>query len=94
MRTVFLALLASALLADELPIVGNVELQPLAAQVERVAEALQMTGEPLPAAERTDLAPAKTVQRSRTFSTAIAWSASTSIRRAASKCRKDRPSRS
>jgi hypothetical protein len=62
MRVLCLALCASALLADDLPIVGNVELQPLEAQVQRVADALEMTGEPLPAAERADLGRAKTVQ--------------------------------
>src|SRR5687767_551982 len=34
-------------LADELPIVRGVELQPLKAQVKRVAEALAYLGEPL-----------------------------------------------
>ena len=57
MRVLCFVLFASALLADELPIVANVEFQPLAAQVERVADALEMTGEPLPAAERADLRP-------------------------------------
>ena len=62
MRILCFALMASALLADELPMVTNVELQPLAAQVQRVADALEMTGEPLPAAERAELGRAKTVQ--------------------------------
>src|ERR1044072_9756530 len=62
MRTLCLVFVASSLLADELPIVSNVEFQPLAAQVERVAEALEMTGEPLPPAERQELRQAKTVQ--------------------------------
>src|SRR5581483_7356196 len=55
------ALMASALAAQELPVVSNVEFQPLAAQAERVADALEITGEPLPPAERRDLKSAKTV---------------------------------
>jgi hypothetical protein len=35
--------------AEALPVVANVELQPLAAQAERVATALEMLGDPLPA---------------------------------------------
>jgi hypothetical protein len=61
MRILPFALMASALLADELPVVSNVEFQPLAAQAERVADALEMTGEPLPPAERNELRNAKTV---------------------------------
>ncbi|MBI3666186.1 MAG: CehA/McbA family metallohydrolase, partial [Acidobacteria bacterium] len=41
--------------ADELPIVAGVEYQPLAAQVARVLDALDMLGEPLPAAEAAEL---------------------------------------
>jgi hypothetical protein len=52
--------MAAPLWAEELPVVSNVELQPLAAQAERVADALEMTGEPLPPAERRDLKSAKT----------------------------------
>jgi len=37
--------------AQELPVVPSVELQPLAAQVSRLLEALQFLGEPLPADE-------------------------------------------
>jgi hypothetical protein len=62
MRILILALLASALSADELPVISNVEYQPLAAQVQRVADTLEMVGEPLPAAERAKLNDAKTVQ--------------------------------
>ena len=47
-----------ALWAETLPIVERVERQPLAAQVERVAQALELTGEPLAAAERAELATA------------------------------------
>ena len=36
-------------LADELPIVSNVELQPFKAQVKRLTDALKMAGRPLPA---------------------------------------------
>ncbi|MBX6311327.1 MAG: CehA/McbA family metallohydrolase [Isosphaeraceae bacterium] len=41
--------------AEALPRVDEVELQPLAAQVRRVVEALEMLGEPLPAAAKTRL---------------------------------------
>ncbi len=41
--------------AEELPLVTKVEYQPLAAQVGRVLEALEMLGEPLPAADRAEL---------------------------------------
>src|SRR5258708_1888632 len=41
--------------AEQLPIVEKVEYQPLAAQVARVIEALDMLGEPLPAAEVAEL---------------------------------------
>jgi hypothetical protein len=62
MRIFAFVLLASALTADELPVIANVELQPLAAQAERVADALAMAGEPLSPAERSQLTAAKTVQ--------------------------------
>ncbi len=41
--------------AQELPVVSRVELQPLAAQVSRLLEALQFLGEPLPADETAAL---------------------------------------
>ena len=47
-----LAALGPRLRAEELPIVAAVELQPLAAQVRRVVEALDAHGQPLPAATR------------------------------------------
>jgi hypothetical protein len=53
-------LFAGTLSAQELPVVRNVELQPLAAQVERVVQALELAGSPLSddqrAAIRTALA--------------------------------------
>ncbi len=59
MRSTFLIalLLGSAGItrADELPIVSDVEYQPLAAQVVRVLDALDMLGEALPAAETSEL---------------------------------------
>lgn len=56
MRTLILALLTSIVLsAQDLPPVANVEHQPLAAQVSRLLEAMQMLGEPLPAAEVAQL---------------------------------------
>lgn len=48
------ALLAPAW-AEELPLVNKVEYQPLAAQVVRVLDALEMLGEPLPAAGASEL---------------------------------------
>lgn len=51
-----LALPALVLLhAEELPIVTGVEYQPLAAQVARVVQALDMTGEPLPEADAAEV---------------------------------------
>jgi hypothetical protein len=44
-----------ALHAQELPLVQNVELQPLAAQVERVVQALELAGAPLPADRKAAL---------------------------------------
>src|SRR4051812_14734547 len=41
--------------ADELPVVADVEFQPLAAQVRQVVEALDMLGQPLPEAARARL---------------------------------------
>ena len=49
--------------AETLTIVANVELQPLAAQAERVATALEMLGDPLPAADRAALRSATSVAR-------------------------------
>ena len=41
--------------AEELPLVTNVEFQPLAAQVTRLLQALELVGEPLPAADAQQL---------------------------------------
>src|SRR5262249_37777522 len=55
MRTFVLAMLCAApILAEELPLV-TVEHQPLAAQVLRLIEAMQVVGEPLPPAETSQL---------------------------------------
>ena len=62
MRLCLGLVLTLALRAELLPIVERVERQPLAAQVERVAQALELTGEPLPAAERAELATASVVR--------------------------------
>jgi hypothetical protein len=53
----FLGILVVAVLAcaDELPLVQKVEYQPLAAQVARVLQSLELLGEPLPSAEATEL---------------------------------------
>jgi hypothetical protein len=48
-------LLALPVHASDLPLVSKVELQPLAAQVDRVIQALAFLGDPLPAADRTSL---------------------------------------
>ncbi len=48
-------LLAAGARADELPIVADVDYQPLAAQVIRVVDALDLLGEALPAAETAEL---------------------------------------
>jgi hypothetical protein len=45
--------------AESLPVVGTVELQPLAAQVHRVTEALDMLGQPLPDAVKERIARAE-----------------------------------
>ncbi|MFN7939514.1 MAG: CehA/McbA family metallohydrolase [Bryobacteraceae bacterium] len=52
-RLGFTLFLSGLLSAQELPVVANVEHQPLAAQVTRLLEALEMLGEPLPAADAT-----------------------------------------
>jgi hypothetical protein len=62
MRFFLLSFIASVLAAEELPVITSVEHQPLAAQVQRVVEALDMLGEPLPAQEKTALAGARTVE--------------------------------
>jgi hypothetical protein len=53
--TASLLLLASYGFAEELPLVEKVEHQPLAAQVTRVLQALDMVGEPLPASDTAEL---------------------------------------
>src|SRR5258708_6845573 len=56
MRCSILALLFTVTLsAEELPIVSAVEHQPLSAQVVRLIEALQVSGEPLPPGEASQL---------------------------------------
>ena len=57
------AVIALIGIAEELPVVNNVELQPLAAQVARVLQTLDMIGEPMPAAEAQQLKDAKTVEQ-------------------------------
>ncbi len=49
--SISILLFTVTLAGQELPVVTNVELQPLGAQVLRMIEALQFLGEPLPAAE-------------------------------------------
>ncbi|MFO0788010.1 MAG: hypothetical protein U0805_01040 [Pirellulales bacterium] len=46
---------AGAVRADELAIVRDVELQPLAAQVERVSQALELVGAPLTSEQQESL---------------------------------------
>src|SRR6185503_3874125 len=50
-----LALSTATSAAQQLPIVAKVERQPLAAQVSRLLEALEILGEPLPADETAEL---------------------------------------
>ncbi len=54
-RLFALSVIAIALAAQELPVVETVEFQPLGAQVARLLEALDMLGEPLPAADTQEL---------------------------------------
>ena len=55
MRLFLLGSIPFALIAQQLPIVTAVEHQPFAAQALRVAEALEVLGEPLPSAELQEL---------------------------------------
>jgi len=55
MRLLPALVLAAALPAAELPLVTAVEYQPLAAQVTRLLDALDLLGEPLPAPDTTQL---------------------------------------
>ncbi len=55
MRLLLVLFSATFASAQELPLVSNVEYQPLAAQVQRVVEALDYLGEPLPASEKAEL---------------------------------------
>lgn len=50
-----LVLASVVCLAEELPLVTAVEFQPLAAQVSRVLQALEVVGEPLPAADAKEV---------------------------------------
>ena len=50
-----LSRLAAAARADDLPIVSDVEFQPLSAQVKRVVETLELLGQPLSRDEKTRL---------------------------------------
>ena len=52
---VFFLAVPGVLCADDLPLVRGVELQPLAAQVERVVHALEVAGAPLSAEQRAEL---------------------------------------
>lgn len=75
MRSVCIAILFTLAVAfcpaEELPIVDAVEFQPLAAQISRVLQALELVGEPLPAEDARELqqliqngpASAKTTER-------------------------------
>ncbi|MFN3322686.1 MAG: CehA/McbA family metallohydrolase [Bryobacteraceae bacterium] len=53
--SLLLLLAAGFCAAEELPLVSNVEYQPLAAQVTRLLQSLDMIGEPLPSAETAEL---------------------------------------
>ena len=72
MRRVSCLLLAFtfALVAEELPLVENVEFQPLAAQVARVLQSLDLIGEPMAAADAAELK--KLIERSSGGATEVA----------------------
>ena len=55
MRNLALFVFVGVAAAQQLPVVTNVDPQPLAAQVSRLLEALQFLGEPLPADETAEL---------------------------------------
>jgi hypothetical protein len=55
LATILTVLIAGRLGAAELPVVTDVEAQPLAAQAQRVADTLEFLGAPLSAADRTAL---------------------------------------
>jgi hypothetical protein len=61
MRFCLVFALTFAAAAEKLPVVTNVELQPLAAQTARIVQAMEMLGEPLPAADVGALKSAKSV---------------------------------
>ncbi len=61
--TVIFLLLGIAGLGQDVPLVSNVEHQPLAAQALRVVEALEYLGEPLPQAEADQLRHSTTVKQ-------------------------------
>ena len=85
--------------ADDLPIVTDVEFQPLSAQAKRIARALDLLGQPLSRAEKTAARQGHRFHRraacdpgrSRRFSTPTAWSGSKSTPRAASSRPRARP---
>jgi hypothetical protein len=55
-------LIAAPAIGDDLPLVPNVEFQPLSAQVRRVDEALDLLGEPLPAETKERLTKAYAIE--------------------------------
>src|SRR5262249_4260687 len=57
--------------ADDLPIVGGVEAQPLKAQIKRVAEALELLGEPLTKSQQAALDKAAAITNNDEASEAI-----------------------
>src|SRR5579871_2286976 len=61
MRLTCLVLVVCGAAAQQLPVVPGVEMQPLAAQVNRLTEALQLLGEPLPPEDAAELKRAATV---------------------------------
>ena len=55
MRSLLLTLFVCVAAAQQLPVITTVEHQPLAAQVSRLLEALDVLGEPLPADQAAEL---------------------------------------
>ena len=65
MRTILLAavVLPTLVMGQQLPVVNDVEPQPLAAQIARLVDAMEYLGEPLPPADVTALKQAATADR-------------------------------
>ena len=79
-NTLIFFAISSSLCAESLPVVTHVELQPLAAEVERLLQALESTGSPVTAEQRAAIRIALSqtdevaaVERYKNFSTHCVW---------------------